>query len=209
MPTFHPNGQRTSVGDPGLATIGPSRRWGTRVLRGHEKTEGQVYCLADADAGYGGDGGWAKAVVEYAQRRFGAGYVEAVFGEGNSQGFAEATGTGAEELRFYGRWESAKACHGFKSCYWLEGADEYAAGFAFRLAGEVQTVVHSVDEIDVGETGRAEEYGVARGFSDEGMRGRIGEAKVGFDFGDASGEALAVEITGDELAEQVARDYLG
>jgi len=192
MPTFHPNGQRTSVGDPGLATIGPSRRWGTRVLRGHEKTEGQVYCLADADAGCGGDGGWAETVVEDAQGRFGAGYVEAVLGEGDSKGFAEAAGTGAEEPRLYGRWQAAKASHGFKSCYWLEGADEDAAGFAFWLAGEVQTVVHSVDEIDVGETGRAEEYGVARGFSDEGMRGRIGEAKVGFDFGDASCEALAV-----------------
>jgi hypothetical protein len=31
MPTFHPNGHRTSVGDPGLATMRPSRRWGTRL----------------------------------------------------------------------------------------------------------------------------------------------------------------------------------
>ena len=69
--------------------------------------------------------------------------------------------------------------------------------------------MHAVDEVDVRETGWAKEHGVARGLADEGMRGWIGEAEVGFDFRDAAGEALAVESAGDELAEEVAGDDVG
>ena len=39
--------------------------------------------------------------------------------------------------------------------------------------------------------------------------GWVGEAEVGFDFGDAAGEALAVEGAGDEFAEEIAGDYVG
>jgi hypothetical protein len=48
--------------------------------------------------------------------------------------------------------------------------------------------VVSVDEIDVGVAGRAEENGVARGESAIGVGGRVVEAEVGFGFDDASGE---------------------
>ena len=186
---------------------------GTRVLRGRreldwwassfrrsEETEGQVLGLADADAGGGGDGGWAEAVVEDAQGRFGAGDVEAIFGEGDAQGLAEAAGAGAEEVWFGGGWEAAEERHGCEPFDGLEGADEHAAGLAGRLAGEVKAVVHAVDEIDVGEAGRTEEDGVAGGFADEGVGGWVVEAEVGFDFRDASGEAFAVERAGDEFA---------
>jgi len=185
---------------PTFATIGPSRRWGTRVLRGHDEAEGTVYGFADADAGGGGDGGWAEAVVQDAEGGSGAGYVEAVLGEGDCHGLAEAAGTGAEQLWVCGGWEAAEARHGLEPFDGLEGADEHAAGLAGWLAGEVQAVVHAVDEIDVGEAGRTEEDGVAGGFADEGVGGWVVEAEVGFDFRDAAGEALAVERAGDEFA---------
>ena len=38
---------------------------------------------------------------------------------------------------------------------------------------------------------------------------RVDEAEVGFDLGDAAGEALAVEIADEELAEEGSRDDLG
>ena len=41
------------------------------------------------------------------------------------------------------------------------------------------------------------------------MGGGVGEAEVRFDLGDAAGEALAVEITDEELAEEGSGDYFG
>jgi hypothetical protein len=38
---------------------------------------------------------------------------------------------------------------------------------------------------------------------------RVDEAEIGFDFGDAGGEALAVEVADEEFAEEGARDDLG
>ena len=165
-----------------------------------QEAEGEVFGFADAYAGGGGDGGGAEAVVEHAEGGTGAGYVKIVFGQGDAHGLAEAAGAGAEELWVCGGWEAPEAGHRFEAGYGLEGADEDAAGLAFGLAGEVEAVVHAVDEVDVGEAGRPEEDCVARGFADEAVGGGVGEAEVGFDFGDAAGEALAVEGAGDELA---------
>jgi hypothetical protein len=103
----------------------------------------------------------------------------------------------------------AEAGHGVEACDGLEGADEDAAGLAVWEAGEIQTEVHAVDEVDVGEAGRSEEDGVACGLTGEGVGGGVVEAEVGFDFEDAAGEVFAVEGADEELAEEVARDELG
>jgi hypothetical protein len=60
------------------------------------------------------------------------------------------------------------------------------------LAGEIQAIVHSVDEIDIGEAWRPEEHGIARCLANEGVGCWIGEAKVGFYFYDPSREPLSV-----------------
>ena len=62
MPTFHLNRQRGSVGDPGLATMKLSRRWGTR-FGGGLGGEG-VEELFEEVGGYGGAvaGGGADVV---------------------------------------------------------------------------------------------------------------------------------------------------
>ena len=41
------------------------------------------------------------------------------------------------------------------------------------------------------------------------MRCRIDEAEVGFDFGDAGGEAFALDVADEELAEEGSRDDFG
>ena len=79
-------------------------------------------------------------------------------------------------LRVGGDGEAAEAGHRCRGLDGLEGADEDAAGLALGLAGEVQAVVHAVDEVDVGEAGRAEEDGVAGGLADEAVGGGVGEA---------------------------------
>ena len=46
----------------------------------------------------------------------------------------------------------------------------------------------SVDEVDIGMTGRAEQHGVAQGGAGGRVSGGIFGAEVGFDFDDAGGE---------------------
>ena len=75
-------------------------------------------------------------------------------------------------------------------------------GFADEMGGCVDAVVHAVDEVDVGATGWAEEGSVVRSEAAVGVGGGIGEAEVGLDLGDTAGEALAVEIADEELAEE-------
>jgi hypothetical protein len=53
---------------------------------------------------------------------------------------------------------------------------------------DVGAEVSSVDEIDVGVAGWAEEDGVARGLSTVGVGSGIDGSEIGFGFDDASGE---------------------
>ena len=77
---------------------------------------------------------------------------------------------------------------------------------SFRLAGDVQAVVHAVDEVDVGEARRSEENGIAGGLADVGMGSGIVEPEIGFDLDDAAGEGLAIQASSDKFAEEPGRD---
>jgi hypothetical protein len=92
--------------------------------------------------------------------------------------------------------------HGFEAVDWIEGSDEDSACFAGEMRGDVEAVVHAVDEVDIYVSGWAEEDCVA-GSEPAGCVGcRVDEAEVGFDFGDAGGEAFALEVADEELAEE-------
>ena len=66
----------------------------------------------------------------------------------------------------------------------------------------MRAVVHAVDEVDIYVSGWAEEDCVA-GSEAAGCVGcRVDEAEVGFDFGDAGGEAFALEVADEEFAEE-------
>src|SRR5258708_173372 len=99
--------------------------------------------------------------------------------------------------------------HGLQAFDGIERAKEDASGFAIGEAGEVEAVVHAIDEVDVGEAGRAEEHCVAWGPANEGVSGRIVGAHVGFDLRDAPDETLSTETANDELAEQSAGHDFG
>src|SRR5271170_3193225 len=77
------------------------------------------------------------------------------------------------------------------------------------MGGGVEAVVHAVDEVDVGAAGWTEEGEVVGGEAAVGVGGGVGETEVGLDLGDAAGEALAVEIADEKLAEEGSRDDLG
>ena len=96
----------------------------------------------------------------------------------------------------------AEIGHGFEAVDWIESPDEDSACFAGKMRGDVEAVVHAVDEVDIYVSGWAEEYCVA-GSETAGCVGcRVDEAEVGFDFGDAGGEAFALEVADEELAEE-------
>ena len=92
--------------------------------------------------------------------------------------------------------------HGLDAVDGGDGADEDSASFAGEMGGGVEAVVHAVDEVDVGSAGWAEEGEVVGGEASVGVGGGVGEAEVGLDLDDAAGEALAVEIADEELAEE-------
>jgi len=105
--------------------------------------------------------------------------------------------------------KAAEIGHGFEAVDWIEGSDEDSSGFAGKMRGDVETVVHAVDEVDIYVSGWTEEDGIA-GSETAGCVGcRVDEAEVGFDFCDAGGKAFALEIADEELAEEGFRDDLG
>ena len=77
---------------------------------------------------------------------------------------------------------------------------------AFWLAGNVQTIVVSVNEVDIGVAGRAKKYGVTESASGRSVGCRILFAKIGFDFDDAGGEVGVRSFANQDLAEKLARD---
>ena len=62
----------------------------------------------------------------------------------------------------------------------------------------------AVNEINVGVAGRAEQDRGAGCVASGGMRGRVVDAEVGFDFDDASGETQLAGVAEKDLAEEVA-----
>jgi len=105
--------------------------------------------------------------------------------------------------------KAAEIGHGFEAVDWVEGSDEDSAGFAGKMRGDVETVVHAVDEVDIDVSGWAEEYCVPGSEAASCVGCRVDEAEVGFDFGDAGGEAFALQVADEELAEECSGYDLG
>jgi hypothetical protein len=98
--------------------------------------------------------------------------------------------------------KAAEVGHGFEAVEGIEGADEDSSGFAGTMRGDVEAVVHAVDEVDIGVSGWAEEDCVVGSEAAGRVGCRVDEAEVGFDFDDAGGEAFALEVADEELAEE-------
>ena len=79
----------------------------------------------------------------------------------------------------------------------------------FGFGDDIHAIVHAVDKIDVGMTGRSEHDPGAPGQALGGVGGEIMRTKVGFDFHDFA-DALDTIIVVDKIfAEQFLRDEDG
>ena len=128
---------------------------------------------------------------------------------GDVECLTETAGASGEEFGFCVVGKAAEVGHGFEAVDWIEGSDEDSSGFAGKVCGDVETVIHAVDEVDIYVSGWAEEDCVAGSETAGGVGCRVDEAEVGFDFCDAGGKAFALEIADEELAEEGSRYDLG
>jgi hypothetical protein len=103
---------------------------------------------------------------------------------------SEAPGAGGKvaKIAWAAEGDFAGAGHFVDTGERLEGAKEDAARFAVGLAGDVETIVIAVDEVDIGVAGRSEKNGGSSGVAGSGVSGEIVFAEIGFDFDDACGK---------------------
>src|SRR5271165_1636428 len=97
-------------------------------------------------------------------------------------------------------FEATVLGHFFHAGERFEGTEQNASGLAGGFAGDVETVVISVNEVDVGVAGWTEDHGRAGGFSGGGVGSGIVLAEVSFDFYDAGGAAVRSGVTDENFA---------
>ncbi len=128
--------------------------------------EGASDGFGDPDAGGDLDCRGAETVVgdpEAGSRRSEVAAV--VAGTRDAESLSKAPGAGGElqNIARVVQGCTASAGHLLQAREGFESAKENTAGFAFRLTGNVEAIVVTVDEIDVSETRRAEKNGIPRG----------------------------------------------
>lgn len=88
----------------------------------------------------------------------------------------------------------------------LDGAQQHGGGVAGAFGDDVHAVVHSVDEINISVTRRAEhDFGPLRQ-SFGRMRGEIVRAEIGFRFHDFADAFHALRMVDEDFAEQFPGD---
>lgn len=135
-------------------------------MRGDEP-QWPIGAMAYTDAGGNLDIRRAPAVIVDLQRALGEEYGDGVVGAGDAEMAGEPSGAGNGGHR----------------------TDEHAAGRAVRFSGDVQALVNPVDKVDVGVAGRAIDDFGAGGDAAGGVGGLIGQAEIGFHFGNGGGHA--------------------
>src|ERR1700680_4335975 len=78
--------------------------------------------------------------------------------------------------------------HSLESNQRFQGTEQDGARLALALTRHVEAVVVAVDEVNVGVTGRPEQYRRAFRITRGSVSGGIVLAEIGFDFDDATGE---------------------
>lgn len=147
--------------------------------------------VRDPNAGTPGDGFLGAA--------FGSGEKErravermAVVAPSDSQRCREAAG--------------ARGAAGAQAFHWLQRPNEH--GFP-GSCHDIEAVVHSVDEKDVGVAGRAEHHFRSRRTALGAVAGEIAWPQIGFGLDDAADAARVLSLHNQQLAEEVAGDVDG
>jgi len=87
----------------------------------------------------------------------------------------------------------------------LERANENGVRHSGSSGDEIEAMVHSVREVDVGVTRLAEHHRVARGLATERMTGRIFRSTVSLDLDDSSSDPPAGGIMNQHPPQEIAR----
>lgn len=104
---------------------------------------------------------------------------------------------------FYRAPPLAALIHLIQAAQWLKRANEHTAWRAFLVSHDVQAFVHTVDEVDVGVSRRAEQYFSAFGNSSRGVCRQIAESEVCFGFDNHAGSFAMDQDTAEKIARQL------
>src|SRR5271157_2115072 len=91
----------------------------------------------------------------------------------------------------------------------FEGAEENGGGVVARAGHDVQAVVHAIDQVDIGMTGRAEHDLGAPGAAAGRVGSEVVRAQIRFGLDDPPDLAAAINAANDELAQEVPSHTLG
>jgi hypothetical protein len=103
----------------------------------------------------------------------------------------------------------SRTSHFFDSPERLQGTEENRPGCSFQLAGYVQAIVISINEVDISVTGRAEQDSVAQGAACGGVGGSIVGAEINFDLDNATGVLRGLGVADQDLAQELAAYIAG
>jgi len=145
-------------------------------------------------------------VVDDAQGCLATGHVNSVVRTSDGECAAEFAGATSECPSADVMGEAAVVHHCFLAGDRVESANEDAAGVAIRLAGNVETVVNAVYEIDIRVARWPKQDCIACGATGGGVSSRVVDAEVGFGFDNTTGEDFAIALSEYYFAEEMARD---
>lgn len=114
---------------------------------------------------------------------------------------AQLAGAVGEVLIATGFWSARSQF--IETFEWLDTSQQHGLGVADRAGDNVGTVVHTVGEVDVQHTGRAEHHCVARRLPAGGVTGGIVDSTVGLHLVDPT----PARSDHQELAEQFGRHH--
>src|SRR4029077_8297431 len=166
----------------------------------HDKSERPVGAFGDADA-WGHGYLDRRLLVPLAYYKRALSYIAGVLRARYAHCKRQLAGAGCQVLQLSCTWTAAE--HGFDTRDGIESADQHTAGLALGLGYQVQTFVHAVDEVDVGVSGRTEDYFGTWSDATGRMRGEIFTAEVGLSLDDHAGGAAVHQ----DLTQKIARYF--
>ena len=100
----------------------------------------------------------------------------------------------------------ARPRHRFDSLERFHGPEKHSTRDSIGETGNIQAVVISIDEINIGVTGRAKQDGIAAGEAGEGMSRGVSRSQVSLDLHDARREKILAVAADENLPQQFPAD---
>ena len=139
--------------------------------------------------------------------------IQLILGRGEVQRLTDLAGTVEKvfpPVGVHGRVPEPQVLHGLCPRRRFQSPQQHGRRFSLRLRDEVQTVVHPVDEIDVGMARSHEQrFRPGRAAVVIGVAGLVAPAHVGLRFRNAARQQLAVPVPHQIRSQQCLRDGNG